>query len=136
MSQNDLIYPSCNIFTYAHLLFIKSPRYKLQELLGKLLSPLEFIQLHMIVIIVWNEWFEFIFNIYIWNVKTLLLLFQDFILPHPSPIILLLCLCHIYHDFFLQYNYLIPLLHVAFSWDIGSNKCYQALPLATCHMNS
>ena len=43
--QNELLLHSCNIGTYAHLLFNKALytlSSKLQELLGKVISPLEY----------------------------------------------------------------------------------------------
>ena len=55
--QNYLLHPNCNIGTYAHLLLTKSPSSELQEFLGKLIFPIEFLQYHLIVILVWNEWF-------------------------------------------------------------------------------
>ena len=80
--------------------------------------------------------FGWIHTIWVWNGKTLLLSFHDFIFPHPSPIILLLRLCHLDRDLFLQSNNLLSPLHVEFCWDIGITPCYQGMPLVTCCMNS
>ena len=93
--HNQLLHCNCNIGTDAHLFFTKYLRSEFQEWFGKLLYPLEFLQFHMIAILIWNEWFGWIHTIWIWNRKTLLLSFHGFIFPHTSPIILLLCSCHL-----------------------------------------
>ena len=135
MPYNEILHPTCNIGTYDHIVFTKSLRSYLQEFLGKLLFPLEFLLLYPIFILVCNEWFGWIYTIWVCNSKASLLLFHDFIFPHTSPIIWLLCSCHLDHTFFIQYNELLPLLHVAFYCYIGRTKLYQALPLVTCRMN-
>ena len=112
MPHNELLQPSCNIGTDAHLLFTKSPSSKLQELLGKIFFPLEFLQFHPIVILVYNEWFGWIHNIWVWNENTSVLSFCGFIFPHPSPIIWILRSYHLDSALFLQYNDLLPPLHV------------------------
>ena len=65
---------------------------------------------------------------------TSLLLFCEFIFPHPSPIIWLLHSCHIDCALFLHYNDLIFPLHVVSCWYISITTWYQALPLVTCRM--
>ena len=93
--QNELIHIRCNIGTGSHLLFIRAPRSKFKECLGKVLLPLEFIQFRMIVILIWNEWFGCIHTIRVWKINTSLLLFYDFLFHNPYPIIWLLHLCHL-----------------------------------------
>ena len=90
--HNDIIHRSCNIGTAAHLLFTKATSSDFQEFLGKVLSPLEF---RLIVVLVWNEWFFFMHTLWFCNRNTLLLFFYDYILLNPSPIIWLLHLCHL-----------------------------------------
>ena len=119
VTQNKLPHTSYNIYTYSHLLWNKSPSSELQECLGKICFPLTFLQLHFILILVCNDWFFCFHTIWVWSVKTLfLLLFQDFILPHPYPIIWLLRLCHLNHALFIQYNELLPPIFITFFWDI------------------
>ena len=98
--HNQLIHCRCNIGTAAHLLFNKSPRSDFQECIDKVLYPFEFLQLHLIVILIWNELFGWLHTIWIWNSNTLLLSFYDFLLIYPSPIILLICLCHLCYPYF------------------------------------
>ena len=98
--------------------------------------PLEFLQFHTIFMLVWNEFFCWLHNIWGCNDKTLLLSFFEFILPHPSPILWLLRLFHIDSDFFLQYNGLLPPPYAALCWDIVRTTCYQSLSLVTCRVNS
>ena len=136
MPYNEIIHPSCNIVTNARPIFTKFPSSKLQECLGKLLVPLDLIQIHPIVIVVCNEWVVWLHNIWVCNGNTSFLMFHYFIFPHNSPIISLLRLWHLDRDFFLYYNYLLHYLHFAFCWDIGITTCYQDLPHVTCHMNS
>ena len=73
VTHNQLLLWSCNIGTAACFLFNKAPISEFQEFFGKLLYPLEFLQFHPIVILIWNEWFGWIQTIWIWNSKTLLL---------------------------------------------------------------
>ena len=107
VSQNEIIHPICNIWTYSPLLLAKAQISELQECLGKFIPPLEFISFYTIVILVWNEWFGWIHTIWIWNGYTslllLLLLFCGFIFPCTSQIIWLLRSCHIYHVLFFHY---------------------------------
>ena len=135
MPHNEFLHPSCNIDKYSHILFTKAPRSKLQECLGKLIPPLDFLHLHPIVILFWNEWFGWIHTIWVCNGKTSFLSFCGLILPQPSPIILLLHSFHLYRDLFIQSNELFPPLHVALCWYIVRTKCYKDLPLVTCRMN-
>ena len=135
MSHNELLHPSCNIDTDAHLLFTKALRSELQECLGKVLFTLEFLQLHPIVILVCNEWFGWIHTIWVCFGNTLLFSFRNFILPHPSPIILLLRSCHLYRAFFLWSNELLPTIRISFYRYISRTTCYQAIPLVTFRMN-
>ena len=93
--HNQLLLWSCNIGTAAHLLFTKYPSPDFQEWFGKILYPLKFLHLHPIFILIYSEWFGWLNTIWIWNRKTLLLPFHDFIFPHPSPIILLIWSCHL-----------------------------------------
>ena len=75
---------------------------------GKSLFTLEFLRFHLIVILVWNEWFFCIHTIWVWNDKILLLLFHGFIFPNPSPIIWLMWSCRLWcinSYLFLQSNY-------------------------------
>ena len=103
--HNQILCCRCNIGTNSHLLFTTSPSSKFQECFGKVIYPLQFLQFHTIVILIMNEWFVWIHTILIWNRKTLLFSFHDFILPHPSPIILLILLCHLFClDFSLFFN--------------------------------
>ena len=134
--HNEILHPSCIIDTDAHLLFTKALISKLQEFLGKLLFPLDFLQFYPIVILVWNEWFGWIHNIWVFNGKTSLFSFRDFILPLNSPIIWLLRSFNIDCNFFIWYNGLLPPLRVTLCWYIGRTTCYQALLLVTCWMNS
>ena len=125
--HNELLRCSCYIGTDAHLLFTKAPISEFQDCLGKLLYPLDFFQFHPIVILVLNEWFGWLHTIWVWNGKISLLSFCDFIFPHPYPIILLLCLCHLWcldFYFFFHSNDLIYPLHVAFCWDILITTCF------------
>ena len=64
--------------------------------LVKVPYPLEFIKFHLIVILIWNEWFGWLHTIFIWNRKNPLLSFDDFIFPHTSPIIWLLFSFHLF----------------------------------------
>ena len=93
--HNQILYCRCNIGTNSHLLFTTSPSSEFQECFGKVIYPLQFLQFHTIVILIWDELFGWLQTIWIWNSKTLLLSFHDFILPHPSPIILLIWSCHL-----------------------------------------
>ena len=139
VSHNELIHLSCNIDTASNLRFIKSPRSELKKCFGKLIAPLDFIQLQAIVVLVWNEWFSCIHNIWVWNGKTSLFLFCSFIFPNTSPIILLLRSCHLFCiniAFYLQSNDIILPMHVELCWNIIRTTCYQAIPLVTCWMNS
>ena len=105
MPHNQILRCSCNIGTDAHLLFNKVPKSEFQECFGKVLYTLYFIQVHMIVMNIWNEWFGWIHSILIWNNKTSFLSFHDCIFPHPSPMIWLLYLCHLFClDFTLFFN--------------------------------
>ena len=61
--HNQLIRFSCNIGTADHLLFTKSPSSEFQECFRKVLYPLEFIQFHTIVILIWNELFGWLHTI-------------------------------------------------------------------------
>ena len=127
--HNKLIHRIYNIGTATHLLLTKAPSSEFQECFGKVILPLNFIQLHPIVILLWNEWFFWIQTIWVWNVKNSLFLFFGFILPHTYPIIWLIWLCHLCYlgiASFLQSNYILTPLHVAFYWDIGRTACYQA----------
>ena len=114
--------------------FTKYPSSELQEFLGKVL-PLDFIQFNPIAILLWNEWFGWLHDIWVRNGKTSLLSFCGYIFPHPSPIIWLLRSCHIDRSFFLKYNELLYPLHVSLCLDVGRATCYQAMPLITCRMN-
>ena len=96
VTHNQILHWSCNIGTAAHLLFTKPPSSELNVYFGKVLYPLEFLQFHPIFIIICNEWFGWLHTIWIWNSNTLLLSFHDFIWPHPSPIILLICSWHLW----------------------------------------
>ena len=136
MPHNELLHPICNIGIDAHLLFTKSPSSKLQECLGKVFFPLGFLQFHSIVILVWDELFGWIHTIWVGNDKTSLWLFRKFISPHTYSIIWLLRLCHIDRALFTRSIGLLPPIHVAFCWNIGTTTCYQDLPLVTCRMNS
>ena len=136
MSQNELLHPRCNIATHAHLLFTKALISKLQEILGKVILPPDFLRFYNIVILVWNEWFGWLQNIWVFNGKTSLLSFRDFILPRPFPIILLMRSFNIYRYFLLWYNGLLTPLRVTLCWDICRTTCYQDMPLVTCWMNS
>ena len=134
MTHNKLLRCSCNIGTAAHLLFTKAPSSDFQEWFGKVLYPIEFLQVHLIVILIWNEWLGWIQAIWVLNSKTLLLSFHYCIFPHPSPIIWLLCSCHLLClDFSLlfQSNDLLTPLRVAYCWVIVRTTCYQDLPLVT-----
>ena len=138
MPHNGLLQYICNIGTDARLLFTKSPSSEFQYLFC-VLYTIEFIQFHIIVITIWNEWFGWIHTIWVWYGKTSLLLFCDFIFPHPSPIIWILYsfhLCCIEFYLFLQSNDLLPPLHVESCWYIIRTTCYQKLPLVTCRVNS
>ena len=61
--HNELLHRIYNIGTSDHLLFTKFLRSKVQECLDKLLSLLEFIQFHSVVVFFLNEWFGYIFTI-------------------------------------------------------------------------
>ena len=66
-------------------------------------------------------------------------LFCGFIFPHTSPIILLICLCQLWCinlAFFIQYNEILPPLHVEFCQNIDRTKCYQLLPLVIFRISS
>ena len=138
ISRNQLLHCSCNIGTDAHLLFTKGPSSEFQEFFGKVLYPLDFLQVHMVVMLIWNEWFGWLHTIWTCNRTTSLLLFHDCIFPHTSPTIWLICLFHLCClDFYLffQSNDFLPPLHVEYCWDIVRNKCYQDLHLVTCRVN-
>ena len=136
MPRNDLLLPSFNIFTYYYLLFTKSPSYELQECLRKVHFSLEFFQLHPSFVLFWNEWFVWIHIILVWNGKTLLLSFCDFIFPCHFPITWLLRSCHLGYSLFLRSNDLLPPLHVSFCCYICRTTLYKVLSLITCCMNS
>ena len=136
MPHNELLHPRCNIGTDDHLFFTKFLISKLQDFLGKLLSPHGFLQFHMIVVLICNEWFLALHVLVLERQKLVFFSFSEFIFLYTSPIIWLLRSCHLYRDFFIWYNDLIPPLHVALCWDIGGTTCYQELPLVTCRMDS
>ena len=138
MPHNQLLHCICNIGTADNLLFTKYLISELQECFVKVIYPLEFLQFHQIAIPTWNEQSGWIHTIWIWNSKTLLLLFHEFIFPHTSPIIWLICSCQLfclYFPFFFQSNDLLPPLHVASYWVIVRTTCYNELPLVTCRVN-
>ena len=101
--HNEILRPMYNIGTDDHLLFTKYLSSELQECLGKLILPLEFIPFHHIFILVCNEYILWIHYIWVWYSNTLLLfLFSAFIFPHTSPMIWLMCSCHLNRAFFLS----------------------------------
>ena len=119
--HNHILHRRCNIGTTAHLLLTKYPSYEFLEWFGKLINLLGFLQFHMVVIMIWNGLFGSIHTIWIWNSKTLLLLFYEFIFHHTSPIILLLFSCHLCCIYFSSFSNLItypPPLHFASCWDV------------------
>ena len=139
MPHNQLLHCSCNIGTSDHLLFTKSLRSEFQVCFVKVLYLLEFLQLHLIVLLIWNKWFGWLHTIWICNRKTSLLSFHDCILPHPSPMIWLLCSWHLFcldYPLFSQSNDMLPPLYVVYCWNIVRTTCYQDLPLVTCLVNS
>ena len=108
MPRNEILRPSYNISTDAHLLFTKD-----------LYTPISYLN-------------EFLGKVTFFIGYSVPLLFWDFILPHPYPIIWLLRSCNIGHALFLQYNDLLYHFHVELCVDIDITTCYQALPLVTC----
>ena len=109
--HNQILQWNYNIGTADHLLFTKSPSSEFQDWFCKVLYPLEFLQVHTIGILIWNEWFGWIHTIWICNSMTSLLLFYGCIFPHTSPMIWMLCPCHLCcldFSLFFQSNDLLP----------------------------
>ena len=52
--HNQILHYSCNIGRAFHLPFTKSPNSEFQECFGKVLYPIDFLQFHPIVILIWN----------------------------------------------------------------------------------
>ena len=139
MPNNEIIHCSCNIGTATRLLFTKSLSSEFQECIGKLLFPLKFLQFHIINILVWDECFVWIQNIWFLNDKTSLLSFHGYIFHNPYPIVWLLCLCQLFcinSSFFIQSNELLTPFRVVLCWDIGRTTWYQSLPLVTFRIKS
>ena len=137
--HNQLLLCICYIGTAANLLFTKAPSSEFQECFGKVLYLLEVLQVHTIVILICYEWFGWLYTIWIWNIKTLLLSFHDCICPLPSPMIWLICSCHlcfIGFSFFFNIPIPHPPLHVAYCWNIVRTTSYQKLPVVTCRVKS
>ena len=55
VTHNNLLHYRSNIGTSAHLLFTKTLISEFQDCFGKLLYPLDFLQFHPVVILIWNE---------------------------------------------------------------------------------